>query len=85
MLTATVSHEMRTPLNAILGMGRNISRLITNKQGQQFHRILMNSAQLLLFIVNDLLDLYRIKNGKFVKNEEEINIRNEFRDILDVF
>ena len=35
MLTATVSHEMRTPLNAILGMGRNIEKAIKTESGRQ--------------------------------------------------
>lgn len=45
----------------------------------------MNSAQILLFIVNDLLDLFRIKNGKFVKNEAEVQFRDEIKDIIDIF
>ena len=45
----------------------------------------MNSAQLLLYIVNDLLDLFRIKNKKFVKNESEVNIRQEVNDVIELF
>lgn len=85
MLTATISHDMRTPLNAILGVGGNISRYIQDSQGLIFHKIMMNSSKLLLFLVNDLLDLFRIKNGKFAKNEVLSDIRGEIREIMDIF
>lgn len=85
MLTATISHDMRTPLNAILGVGGNISKYIKDSQGLIFHKIMMNSSKLLLFLVNDLLDLFRIKNGKFLKNEVLSDIRYEISEILEVF
>jgi signal transduction histidine kinase len=65
MLTATVSHDLRTPLNAILGIGKNLEPHIKNDTGTKFYRIIMNSAKLMHFLVNDLIDLFRIRNGKF--------------------
>lgn len=85
MLTATISHDMRTPLNAILGMGKNLEKHIDGEQGKKIHRIMMNSASLLHFLVNDLLDLFRIKNGKFTKNCGPCNLRKHLTELLDVF
>jgi signal transduction histidine kinase len=65
MLTATVSHDMRTPLNSILGIGKNLEAHIKNDAGTKFLRIMMSSAKLLHFLVNDLIDLFRLRNGKF--------------------
>ena len=65
MLTATVSHDMRTPLNAILGIGKNLANQGTTATGKLFIRIIMNSAKILNYIVNDMVDLFRIRNGKF--------------------
>lgn len=37
MLTATISHDMRTPLNAILGIGGNLLRHIGTEEGKDYH------------------------------------------------
>ena len=66
MMTATVSHEMRTPINAILTQLESLQiMLIGQPQILQMTNIIKNSAQLLLYLVNDMLDVYLIKNGKF--------------------
>ncbi|TNV83902.1 hypothetical protein FGO68_gene8386 [Halteria grandinella] len=85
MLTATISHDMRTPLNAILGMGVNLQQYITHPQGIKFHQVLTNSSKLLLFLVNDFLDLFRFKNGKFQKNEELTNFRQQIDELIEIF
>lgn len=47
--------------------------------------VIMNSANLLLFLVNDLLDLFRIKNGKFTKNESTVNLRQHLQELVEIF
>jgi two-component system sensor histidine kinase EvgS len=65
MINATVSHEMRTPINAMLTQLRNLAfMLINNPQAQAMIRVVINSAELLLFLVNDMLDVYMMKNGR---------------------
>ena len=85
MLTATVSHVMRTPLNAILGIGKNLEPLISNPAGTKFLRIMMNSARLLHFLVNDLIDLFRIRNGKFSSLESRADLKFHLVELIDIF
>jgi signal transduction histidine kinase len=85
MLTATISHDMRTPLNAILGIGKNLEPHVTHEAGTRYLQIMMNSASLLHFLVNDLLDLFRIKNGKFSKYETKVDIRQHLNELIDIF
>lgn len=85
MITATISHDMRTPLNAILGLGKNLERYIDHENGRKFHKVMMNSASLLLFLVNDLLDLFRLNNNKFTRNESLCNLREHLTDLLSMF
>ena len=74
MLTATISHDMRTPLNAILGLSKVVETYIDKEEGKKLLRIMDSSSLILLFLVNDLLDLFKMRNNKFAKNEHETNI-----------
>ena len=65
MLTATVSHDMRTPLNAIIGLLNTLKAFISDENGLKFLKIIEYSSRILLFLVSDLLDFFQIKNGKF--------------------
>jgi signal transduction histidine kinase len=58
MLTATVSHDMRTPLNAILGLLMSLEYFISSVEGKRLLTIINNSALILLSLVNDMLDLF---------------------------
>ena len=58
MLTATVSHEMRTPLNAIITLIHNMERYVENPKGVRLMKVIQNSAKMLLSLVNDMLDIF---------------------------
>jgi PAS domain S-box-containing protein len=71
---ANMSHELRTPLNAIIGFSDMLAMGLTGKlQAQQleYARIINQSGQHLLEIVNDLLDLAKIDAGKFPLEADE--------------
>ena len=90
MLTATISHDMRTPLNAIISVSKNlITDLGNSKRSQKtwmkFLKIVFNSASLLNFQVNDLIDLFKIRTGKFQPLESIVNLHDEVMEIFEVF
>lgn len=68
MLTATVSHDMRTPLNAIIGISHSLHNFIQGEAPTKLLKIVNNSSKILMFLVNDLLDFFQLKNGKFNLN-----------------
>ncbi len=72
---AIVSHEMRTPLNAVMGY---LSLMSTDQRMtsdlQEFVSGAQNSAAHLLTVINDLLDYSQIQNGKITLNPQVFNL-----------
>ncbi len=64
---ATMSHEIRTPMNSILGMAQVLmTPTLSTEQRQDYARILMDSGEALLALLNDILDLSKIEAGKLL-------------------
>ena len=62
---ATMSHEIRTPMNGILGMAQMLLMPnIKDDERQDYARIILNSGQTLLTLLNDILDLSKVEAGK---------------------
>jgi signal transduction histidine kinase/CheY-like chemotaxis protein/GAF domain-containing protein len=58
---AKMSHEMRTPLNGVLGIAEVLARQITDPDQHRMVKVLHDSGSLLLGIINDLLDMTKIE------------------------
>ncbi len=82
---ATMSHELRTPLNAIIGFtGILLMKLpgpLTPDQDKQLNTI-QSSAEHLLRLINDLLDLAKIGSGKVELNIESVDCRRIIEDAV---
>ncbi len=86
MVTATVSHEMRTPINAILNQISSLEMILEGQTDQlQIIKVIKSSATLLLYLVNDMLDVYMIKNGKFQKINDKFFLKNLMMEIYEMF
>jgi PAS domain S-box-containing protein len=61
---ANMSHEIRTPMNAVLGMTALAMETSDRDEQQEFLRDVTNSAEMLLSLLNDILDLSKIEAGR---------------------
>ncbi|MBI2817328.1 MAG: hypothetical protein HYX72_10340 [Acidobacteria bacterium] len=78
---AHISHELRTPLNSVLGFSKLIldGLCASPEEERQLLKDVFASAQHLLGLVNDILDIGRIEAGKMVLHVEHVGLR----DVLD--
>jgi PAS domain S-box-containing protein len=74
---ANMSHELRTPLNAILGFSELLDSLAFGDLSEKQHeyvRDINSSANHLLTIINDILDISKVESGTAQLHEEEVNV-----------
>jgi signal transduction histidine kinase/ActR/RegA family two-component response regulator len=83
---AHTSHELRTPLNSILGFSKLILDGLCQSRAEEREllRAVFESAQHLLGIVNDILDIAKIEAGKLTLNLERVELRPLFDQVLAV-
>jgi signal transduction histidine kinase/CheY-like chemotaxis protein/HPt (histidine-containing phosphotransfer) domain-containing protein len=81
---ANMSHEIRTPMNAITGM----TRLLLGKEPRpdqlRYLNAIRQSADNLLVIINDILDLSKIEAGKIVIEQTDFSIKDMIQSIRDM-
>jgi PAS domain S-box-containing protein len=82
---ATMSHEIRNPMNAIIESADLLSRTELGAEQNQYATIVRRSAEVLLGLVDDILDLSKIEAGRLELKTGEFGIATVVEDVLDIF
>ena len=79
-----MSHELRTPLGGILGFSELLENSNLESQQRDYSEIIKKSANNLLHIIDDVLDLSKIESGKLEINFTEFNIIDIAEEVIDL-
>ena len=82
---SNMSHDIRTPMNAIIGFTTIAASHIDNKEqvGECLRKVLSSSNHL-LSLINDILDMSRIESGKIQIKEQECNISELMHNLVNI-
>ncbi|NJM11335.1 MAG: PAS domain-containing protein [Synechococcaceae cyanobacterium SM1_2_3] len=76
---ANMSHEIRTPMNGVMGMTQLLLDTPLSAKQQEYARIIYDSANNLLIILNDILDLSKIEAGRLDLESIALNLPETVR------
>jgi two-component system sensor histidine kinase RpfC len=76
---ANMSHEFRSPLNGIIGMSELLTSTRLAPEQRECAEVIQTSAQTLLMLVEDVLDISAIEAGKLRRQDSDFNLRELVR------
>jgi signal transduction histidine kinase len=82
---ANVSHEIRTPMHAIMGLSEQLSFSELKPEQAILIRMINDSSKSLMHIINDVLDLSKIEEGKLLIDEVVFDPNKLIKQVFDLF
>ena len=80
-----MSHDIRTPMNAIVGYSQLMKKELTNPKLVHYQEMIEQSSKLLLSIINNVLDMARVESGKMELDENFEVVGNVSQLVCNVF
>ncbi|MCR4604771.1 MAG: response regulator [Eubacterium sp.] len=81
---SSISHDLRTPLNSIIGFSKLAEQELDNKQNlKEYIDKIVSSSELLLELVNDIVDFARMENGEVKLSPSPAILKNLVLDCTD--
>lgn len=81
---ANMSHEVRTPLHAVLGLARLLHQSPLDSEQRHYVGLIDSAATSLLVLLNDVLDLSKVEAGKLVFEQVRFDLRQWVRDAVEL-
>jgi len=84
LFLANISHKLRTPLSAVIGMSDVLAQTTLSTEQQHYVATIYNSGTAFLDIINGLPDLSMIESGKFTPRDREFDLHAVVEAMLDM-
>lgn len=81
---ATISHEMRTPLNGVIGMASLLKDTPLSPEQLSYVAAIETSGEALLSLINEILDFSRINAGKLDVVEDDLDVRRLVEGVVEL-
>lgn len=81
---ANMSHELRTPMNGVLGMLSLLNDTQLNEEQRDYVNIAYESGHVLLDLINNVLDLSKIEQGKLVMETIRFDVRKSIEEVFSI-
>ena len=82
---ANMSHDIRTPMNGIIGMLNIADRYVDNPdEVKKYHQKIRMASEYLLALINDVLDMRKIDQKDIMLLEESVNLRDVIENCRDI-
>lgn len=82
---ANISHEIRTPIHGIISLTQFVLNTQLNPEQQRYMELIRKSADTLLVIVNDILDISKIDSGKMIFEETPFHLKDTIQTAVAAF
>jgi signal transduction histidine kinase/ActR/RegA family two-component response regulator len=82
LFLANMSHELRTPLNGVVGMAQLLAMTEVNQEQKEYLEALQYSADNLLALISDILDITKIEAEQFQIYHAEYSLRSCFDEVV---
>jgi len=82
---SNISHEIRTPINNIMGLAYMISETDLNEEQKEYINLIQSSSDYLMENINQLLDISKIEAGKFIIENKIFSLKNILDKTARVF
>jgi signal transduction histidine kinase len=81
---ASISHEMRTPMNAIYGMSNLLAQTTLNEEQRSYIDSVKQSSEILLGVINDILEVSTLQNSKMEFESKDFDLKEMMNNMLNM-